>query len=78
MSCDYDHNDGKAIVDFVKSKGKDHIPSAVVHEIHCECGETFLFTKVVMNCPACERTYAVTPCSSADIENIKCAGIKYA
>lgn len=70
--------DGKAIVDLVKSKGKDHLPSATAHEITCECGETFTFTKVVMNCPHCGMTYGVTPCSSHDITKIKPAGIRYA
>lgn len=70
--------DGKAVVDHVKMKKKDHMPSKVKHLIHCDCGESFTFDKVVMNCPKCEMTYGVTPCSSADINNIKCAGIRYA
>lgn len=80
MSCGFSNakEDGMTIVDFVKSKKKDHLPPSVIHEINCECGETFSFTKVIMNCPKCEMTYAVTPCSSGDINNIKRAGIKYA
>lgn len=70
--------DGQDIVDHVKSKGKEHFASKVVHQIQCECGEVFTFTKVIMNCPKCEMTYGVTPCSSGDINNIKSAGIKYA
>lgn len=70
--------DGKAVVDHVKSKKKDQLPSKVKHEIKCDCGETFVFERVIMNCPKCEMTYAVTPCSSADINNIKRAGIRYA
>ena len=79
MSCGCSTlNDGKAIVDHVKNKGKEDCVPAVAHEITCECGETFTFEKVIMNCPKCEMTYAVTPCSSDDISNIKPAGIKYA
>jgi hypothetical protein len=80
MSCGCTANleDGKAIVDHVKSKGKQDFASTVIHEIHCECGETFIFDTVIMNCPKCEMTYAVTPCGSADKNNIKPAGIKYA
>lgn len=70
--------DGKAIVDLVKSKGKDNLPPAIAHQINCECGKEFTFTKVVMNCPHCGMTYGVTPCSSSDINNIKPAGIHYA
>ncbi|MGG0719710.1 hypothetical protein ABE096_19290 [Robertmurraya massiliosenegalensis] len=79
MSCGCSSlKDGQAVVDHVKSKGKDQQPPRVIHEINCECGETFLFDKVIMNCPKCEMTYAVTPCSSGDINNIKQAGVKYA
>jgi Zn finger protein HypA/HybF involved in hydrogenase expression len=80
MSCGCSANlqDGKDIVEHVKSKGKDHYAPAVAHEILCECGETFILEKVIMNCPKCGMTYAVTPCGSNDINNIKMAGIKYA
>jgi hypothetical protein len=80
MSCGCSTNlkDGRDIVDHVKSKGKGNFAPAVAHEIHCECGEIFTLETVIMNCPACEMTYAVTPCSSSDINNIKVAGIKYA
>ena len=70
--------DGMAVVDHVKSKGKDNFAPAVAHKISCECGETFSLETVIMNCPKCEMTYAVTPCGSDDINNIKMAGIKYA
>lgn len=70
--------DGKAIVDHVKSKGKEHLVPLVEHEIICECGESFLLKKVIMNCPKCEMTYGVQPCSSMDINNVKPAGIRYA
>lgn len=70
--------DGKAVVDHIKLKKKDQMPSKVKHLIECECGETFVFEKVITNCPKCEMTYAATPCSSADINNIQRAGIRYA
>jgi hypothetical protein len=80
MSCGCTTNlhDGKAIVDHVKSKGKDQLAPLIAHDIQCECGETFTLETVIMNCPNCEMTYAVTPCGSDDINNIKPAGIKYA
>ena len=70
--------DGKAVVDHVKSKGKENHPPKVAHNINCECGETFVLKTVIMNCPKCNMTYAVAPCSSDMIENIKKAGIQYA
>ena len=80
MSCGCSSHikDGKDIVDHVKSKRKDKLAPTVAHEIHCECGETFTLETVIMNCPKCEMTYAVTPCGSSDSNNIKPAGIKYA
>ena len=80
MSCGCTTNlhDGKAIVDHVKSKGKENFAPTVAHEISCECGETFRLETVIMNCPKCGITYAVTPCGSDDKNNIKTAGIKYA
>ena len=69
--------DGKAIADLVRSKGKDMYPPQVKHEITCECGETFTLETVIMSCPKCEMTYAVTPCSSDDQNNIKPAGLGY-
>ncbi len=76
--CTTSLRDGKAIVDHVKSKGKDQMAPLVAHEIHCDCGHTFTLEKVIMNCPKCEMTYAVTPCGSDDLNNIKQAGFKYA
>lgn len=76
--CTSTLKDGISIVDHVKSRGKDLLPPTVLHEIKCECGEVFTLETVIMNCPKCEMTYAVTPCGSADINNIKLAGIKYA
>jgi len=70
--------DGRAVVDHVREKGKAGLPPLTEHEIHCECGEIFPLKTVVMNCPKCEMTYAVTPCSSGDINNVKRAGIAYA
>lgn len=76
--CSTNLKDGKNIVDHVKSKGKENFAPTVAHEIKCECGETFRLETVIMNCPKCEMTYAVTPCGSDDLNNIKHAGIKYA
>ena len=70
--------DGKAIVDHVKSKGKENFAPTVAHQIQCECGETFILQTLIMNCPKCEMTYAVTPCGSGEVNNIMPAGIKYA
>ena len=80
MSCGCASNlkDGMAIVDHIKSKGKENWAPKKALEITCQCGETFTLETVVMNCPKCEMTYAVTPCSSDDVNNVKVAGMKYA
>ncbi|WP_042463221.1 hypothetical protein [Neobacillus dielmonensis] len=79
MSCGCSSRlkDGKAVVDHVKSKGKQGKAPLVPHKIHCDCGETFTLETVIMDCPKCGMTYAVTPCGSDDINNIKQAGIHY-
>ena len=79
MSCGCSSLDnGKEIVDHVKSKGKDKMKPKEPLQLKCECGETFTLETVVMNCPPCGMTYGVTPCSSDNIENVKAAGIQYA
>lgn len=79
MSCGCSRlEDGKAIVDHVKSKGKEKRKPRVAHQIACECGEMFTMEAVITNCPCCGMTYGVTPCSSGDINKVKAAGIQYA
>ena len=75
MSCGCSNlgNDGKAVVDLVRSKGK--LRNA--YEINCSCGQTFTMEILVDRCPHCNMTYGVTPCSQGDVNNIKAAGINY-
>lgn len=76
--CSTKLKEGKDIVDHVISKGKEKFAPKVAHQIECGCGEIFTLDTVIMNCPKCEMTYAVTPCGSDNKNNIKLAGIKYA
>jgi len=75
--CSSKLEDGKAIVDHVKSKGRENEQPKVALEITCQCGGVFTLEKVVMNCPKCGMTYGVTPCGSDDKNNVMAAGIKY-
>lgn len=79
MSCGCGSLDGngKAIVDLVRSKGKDNFELKFEHIIDCSCGNSFKMKTLVDKCPNCNMTYGVTPCSSKDKENIKPAGINY-
>ena len=72
MSCGCSNlgNDGKAVVDLVRSKRN-------AYEINCSCGQTFTMEILVDRCPHCNMTYGVTPCSQGDVNNIKAAGINY-
>lgn len=70
-------NDGKAIVDLVRSKGKDTFQLKTPYEIECSCGNTFSMVTIIDKCPHCNMTYGVTPCSSHDKNNIKPAGMNY-
>ncbi|MCT8139162.1 hypothetical protein H1D32_16495 [Anaerobacillus sp. CMMVII] len=79
MSCGCSSlEDGMAIVDHVRSKGKENQPPKKALEIPCTCGEVFTLEKVIMNCPTCGMTYGVTPCGSDDLKKVLPAGINYA
>ena len=45
--------------------------------INCSCGETYTKLKLVDQCPNCNMTYAVTPCSADDHQYIVPAGLNY-
>ncbi len=81
MSCgceNMDKNNGKSVVDLVRSKKKDDFPLRNELEIKCvECGDTFTMKTHVDKCPKCGMVYGVTPCSSGDKNNVKPAGINY-
>lgn len=78
MSCGCSNNmDGRAVVDLVRSKGRDSMEIRTPHEIECSCGKTFTMKTLVDKCPHCKMTYGVTPCSSSDKSNIRPAGIDY-
>lgn len=78
MSCGCSSNqDGKGIVDLVRSKGKADLPLKASHLINCSCRKSFEMKTLVDICPHCHMTYGVTPCSQGDKENIKAAGINY-
>lgn len=80
MSCgcsNMDKRDGKAVVDLVRSKGKENLPLMIQHEIECSCGNTFTMKTIIDKCPYCKMTYGVTPCSSRNKENVMAAGIEY-
>lgn len=79
MSCGCSNlgNDGKAVVDLVRSKGKANLKLRTPYEIDCSCGNTFTMEILVDKCPHCSMTYGVTPCSQGDKNNIKAAEINY-
>ena len=73
-----DKNNGKSVVDLVRSKGKNDFPLRSTLEIECiECNKTFIMKTHVDKCPHCDMVYGVTPCSSHDKNNVKSAGINY-
>ena len=64
MSCGCSNlgNDGKAVVDLVRSKGKADLKLRNAYEINCSCGQTFTMEILVDRCSHCNMTYVVTPC----------------
>lgn len=81
MSCgcgNIDKNDGKNVVDLIRSKEKENFPLRFSHDIECvSCKNTFTMKTHVDKCPTCNMVYGVTPCSSHDKNNIKYADINY-
>jgi len=81
MACGCENlnkNDGKNVVDLVRSKGKDKFPLRTPHELECvNCKNIFTMNTHVDKCPSCNMVYGVTPCSSQDKNNIKSADINY-
>lgn len=81
MSCgcsNTNKDDGKQVVDLVRSKGKDTFPLRYPHEITCvNCKKSFIMKTHVDRCPYCNMTYGVTPCSSMNKDNVKYADINY-
>lgn len=75
--CAPDLNDGKAIANKVRAVGVREGLLEVPHVVECECGQPFQMVHFEESCPNCNMTYAVTPCSSHDKNNIKAAGIDY-
>nr|WP_086940787.1 hypothetical protein [Thaumasiovibrio occultus] len=76
--CGTDHNDGKAVVDRLKTKGFEQRQLKQSYDIPCECGKHFTMVTHRDQCPHCGMVYGVTPCSQHDPANIKAAGINYA
>ena len=70
-------DDGKAIVDLVRSKGKENFPLRYLYKIDCSCGSTFTMKTLVDKCVNCNMTYGFTPCGQNDKNNVKPAGINY-
>lgn len=75
--CAPDLSDGKAVADKVRQVQVSKGLLEVTHIIQCECKQEFVMEHFEESCPNCNMTFAVTPCSSHDIKNVKAAGIGY-
>lgn len=73
--CTFDN--GKQVVDKVRSKGMADEKMPVQHEITCVCTTQFTMETYVAKCPVCSMTYGVTPCSCEDINKVAMADINY-
>ena len=71
------NNNGKKIVDLVRSKGFEEKKPIGDLKIKCSCGAEFSMDTLVCKCPNCSMTFGVTPCSSKDSANVASAGINY-
>ncbi len=77
MSCNCGSANGQQTVDKVRMKGISNTELPQHHTLTCVCGEVFTMKTFETNCPSCNMTFAVTPCSADKAENVKSAGINY-
>lgn len=77
MKCGCEFENGQAVADKVRSKGKADMPMPIETIIECSCGQAYQKKTLVDQCPSCGMTYAVTPCSATEPEFIVPAGINY-
>ena len=77
MKCGCTFENGQAIADKVRIKGKADQLMPQETRIECSCGTTYLKEKLIDQCPICKMTYVITPCSATDPEYIVPAGINY-
>ncbi len=77
MKCGCEFKDRQAVADKVRMKGFADREMPQPATINCSCGKSYTKTKLVDNCPNCQMTYAVTPCSADDHKYIVPAGINY-
>ncbi|EFF64743.1 conserved hypothetical protein [Turicibacter sanguinis PC909] len=77
MKCGCEFENGQAVADKVRMKGFADKEMPTPATINCSCGETYTKLKLVDQCPNCNMTYAVTPCSADDHQYIVPAGLNY-
>jgi len=77
MKCGCTFESGQAVADKVRRKGVANQPMPQETNVTCTCGTTYSKETLIDQCPTCQMTYVVTPCSAANPEYIVPAGIDY-
>ena len=77
MKCGCEFENGQDVADKVRMIGFADKEMPTPATINCSCGETYTKLKLVDQCPNCNMTYAVTPCSADDHQYIVPAGLNY-
>ncbi len=77
MKCGCEFKNGQAVADKVRMKGFADREMPQITTVNCSCGQSYQKTKLIDQCPHCQMTYAVTPCSADDPQYIVPAGINY-
>lgn len=74
--CSASFTNGNQVLQKIRSMGFAHMSIPIPLEILCsECGEIFTMFTMESACPACNMSYAVTPCHATRPENVLAAGI---
>lgn len=77
MKCGCEFESGQAVADKVRMKGFADRLMPQTFMIQCSCGEEYPKKTLIDQCPKCQMTYAVTPCSATEAKYIVAAGINY-
>lgn len=76
--CKSAFENGKQIVDKIRTMGFNTSPIGIELEIECtNCDTVFQMAFMESTCPSCNMVYGVTPCHSHSAQFVKAAGVNY-
>ncbi len=71
MSCNCSVNNAEEVVNKVMEKGFSNEKMSNSYTLKCTCGTDVEMETYLTTCPNCNNIFAVTPCQSDDVNNVK-------